>query len=160
MRWVGGGKICYRLMSVCVCSLFARVHKINQGKELSCRTEREINAKTQSREEAENDRRGTKRQVFPTAAIPSPCWNTGIRMGGGWKAGPQRDQCNLQSAFHTLSASGLSPGSCHTHTSTHTHTYTAADNTQPVYIAASTFFHGGGSRPVCKLRSRALSDSV
>lgn len=121
-RWEAEDEICYRSMSVCMCSLFARVHKINQGKELSCRMEREINAKTQLREEAENDRRGRKRQVFPTAAIPSPCWNTGIRMGGGWKAGPQRDQCNLQSAFHTLSASGLSPGSCHKHTHTHTNT--------------------------------------
>ena len=42
-------------------------------------------------------------------------------MGGRWKAGLGRDQCNLQSAFHTVSASGLSPGPCYTHTHTHTH---------------------------------------
>lgn len=28
----------------------------------------------------------------------------GIRMGGRWEAGPRKDQCNLQSAFHTISA--------------------------------------------------------
>lgn len=27
----------------------------------------------------------------------------GIRMGGRWVAGPGKDQCNLQSAFHTIS---------------------------------------------------------
>lgn len=28
----------------------------------------------------------------------------GIKMGGSWEAGPGKDQCNLQSAFHTISA--------------------------------------------------------
>lgn len=65
-----------------------------------------------------------------------PSGTQALEWVAGGKAGPGRDQCNLQSAFHTVSAAGLSPGSCYTHT----HTCTLADNIQPDCSATSTFF--------------------